>query len=617
VTLRAMPYQDPGVVPDGGSADLDLTLAVGMATDVGSVRELNEDSVHYLVPVDEAARRSKGAIFLVADGMGGHQAGEVASRWAAEQVTYEYYADADNDPGNSLVRALKAANQTLYDQAQADPAKLGMGTTMVAAVVLGRSVYVVNVGDSRAYFINKREIGQITEDHSWVEEQVQAGLMTREQAERHPQRNLITRALGSKPAVEVDLFKGTIQEGDILLLCSDGLSGSLSEQQMAAIARAELPPQAALRLIALAKEQKAEDNISVLIVRAAAAQGQQAGRPRVAKAKAMGDEIPTEAVPADRVSAKHPEVEHRGRPFSPAAVKAWLQDLAERLPWSDGQRQKVFAVLVPVVLVCCLCAVVTGFWAMSHFLVGKPTKAPRLAGIHYENLTNIDLDQLAISLGYTDTMEMFAANQIQFDPARPMPVDLLPAQRGVFVAGLARDWKCPEHPEHSIPFQGGTYTCTLTMADREYAVRLELQFHDQENGKLSGRQVRVFGYQDKEGAPVTAQLIELGKSQVLGRPAWDLVYDKNYKWGALEWVYSTMDHSPYSPVEMGSCPTLRRGDPILLRGTWLPGRPGEAMSFQANSIYRFGANVYVPEACQPNQTPKPTVTLIPRADQKP
>jgi serine/threonine protein phosphatase PrpC len=129
----------------------ELELWVGVQSDTGPVRDLNEDHADFFVPADEGQRHEKGAIFLVADGMGGHQAGEVASRTAAKRVMYEYYADTAHPAGDCLVRAFKVANQVLYDQAQADSSKVGMGTTMVAAVVLGRQVYVANVGDSRAY----------------------------------------------------------------------------------------------------------------------------------------------------------------------------------------------------------------------------------------------------------------------------------------------------------------------------------------------------------------------------------------------------------------------------------------------------------------------------------
>lgn len=245
-----------------------LDLVAAKLTDVGRARPHNEDYVDYYIPPDPGQLSHKGAIYVVADGMGGHQAGEVASQGAVELAISQYYSDATHDIGTSLVRAFRAANQQIHAQAQSDPSKGGMGTTLVAAVILGRKVYVANVGDSRAYLINRQGITRITEDHSWVEEQVRAGLLTPEQAKRHPQRNLVTRALGSKPAVEVDLFEGEIGAGDTLLLCSDGLTGRVEDQELAAMVREHPPQRAAKMLVDLANERGGNDNITVLIVSA-------------------------------------------------------------------------------------------------------------------------------------------------------------------------------------------------------------------------------------------------------------------------------------------------------------------------------------------------------------
>ena len=244
----------------------EIDLEAVKLTDTGRVRPHNEDYVDSFVPPDPQQQARKGAIYLVADGMGGHQAGEVASRGAVETTIQRYYADTSRDVGKSLVRSVQAANQQIHAQAQADPSKTGMGTTLVAAVILGRKVYVANVGDSRAYLINKSSMTQITDDHSWVEEQVRAGLLTPDQAKRHPQRNLVTRALGSKPSVDVDLFEGEVSTGDVIFLCSDGLTGRVEDHEIAAIVRDYPPHEAARLLIAAANERGGSDNITVLIV---------------------------------------------------------------------------------------------------------------------------------------------------------------------------------------------------------------------------------------------------------------------------------------------------------------------------------------------------------------
>jgi len=265
-------------------------------TDVGRVRSHNEDYVDFYVPPDARQLERKGAIYLVADGMGGHQAGEVASQGAVELVIGRYYSDTTHDVGTSLVRAFRAANKLIYDQAQADPAKAGMGTTLVAAVILGRKVYLANVGDSRAYLINKAGIVQITEDHSWVEEQVRAGLLTPEQAVHHPQRNLVTRALGTKPSVDVDLFEGELGRGDFLLMCSDGLTGRVEDQEITSLVAGHPLEEAARLLVALANERGGNDNITVLLVGDA-------------------DEVPTVAAPVVAPVAAAPIARRQTREF--------------------------------------------------------------------------------------------------------------------------------------------------------------------------------------------------------------------------------------------------------------------------------------------------------------
>lgn len=303
-----------------------LDLDVGKLTDVGRARPHNEDYVDYAIPADGQQLARKGSLFLVADGMGGHQAGEVASQGAVETAIEYYYQDTGRDVPTSLVRAFRAANQHLYDQAQSDASKAGMGTTLVAAVVLGRKVTVANVGDSRAYLINQQGITQITEDHSWVEEQVRAGLLTQEQAQKHPQRNLVTRALGSKPSVEVDLFEGEISAGDALLLCSDGLTGRVSDPEISTIVQQHGPQEAARRLVAEANERGGNDNITVLIVSAQ-------------------EEAPTIKAPV---------------------IPAPGERAGRRLP------------LVPILvgLAILILVAATGVWAWSSGLIGAPDEAP-------------------------------------------------------------------------------------------------------------------------------------------------------------------------------------------------------------------------------------------------
>jgi len=245
--------------------DLEITFAHG--TDIGQVRNHNEDFVAVCDPT-EPDQKLKGRLFIVADGMGGYQAGEVASRLAAETVQREYYADPSDEPVTRLQNAVQAANTQVYQSAHGDRAHAGMGTTVVVTAILNNKACIASVGDSRAYLVRNGEIIQITQDHSLVGEQIRAGLLTKEQARTHPQRNVITRALGSQPVVQVDTFEGDLANGDILFMCSDGLTGHVPESRLTETVTALPPDQAVQRLIELANQDGGTDNISVIVLRA-------------------------------------------------------------------------------------------------------------------------------------------------------------------------------------------------------------------------------------------------------------------------------------------------------------------------------------------------------------
>jgi serine/threonine protein phosphatase PrpC len=219
-----------------------------------------------LVPKDPKLMERKGAIFVVADGMGGHAAGEVASEIAVETIREEYYEAASDEVTEVLAQVIKQANQVIYDRATEQASRAGMGTTCVVVVVRGALAYIANVGDSRVYLIRDGQIRQLTHDHSWVAEQVRAGMLTDEQARTHAHRNVITRALGTQPEVEADLFVETLQDDDFLLLCSDGLSGPVSDEEMNRIISSSPPQEAVRALIAQANEQGGPDNITAVLV---------------------------------------------------------------------------------------------------------------------------------------------------------------------------------------------------------------------------------------------------------------------------------------------------------------------------------------------------------------
>ncbi|GHO82057.1 protein phosphatase [Dictyobacter formicarum] len=244
-----------------------LALNVAQRTDVGRKRQHNEDSVAYIIPKDQQLLEQKGALFIVADGMGGHAAGEVASEIAVDSVCTLYYQDADPDVPASLTRAIRYANATIYQRATENAQHSGMGTTCVVAVLRGNIAYIANVGDSRAYLVRHGQVRQISLDHSWVAEQVRMGQMSEEEAQMHSMRNIITRSLGPFPDVEVDVFVEQVEEGDALVLCSDGLCGMINDQELTSIVEQFGPQESVYRLVEYANAQGGVDNITAIVAR--------------------------------------------------------------------------------------------------------------------------------------------------------------------------------------------------------------------------------------------------------------------------------------------------------------------------------------------------------------
>ncbi len=245
---------------------------VGVCTDVGRRRALNEDSYLAL----DLGRGNQGgpALYVVADGMGGYDAGEVASGLAV-QIVAELAREAiasSVKPGDDGEQArlwlrhwVGEANRAVHEARQA--ASSEMGTTLVAALVMGATATIANVGDSRCYHVGPHGIKRVTVDHSLVERLVSAGQITRAEADGHPQRNVIYRAIGDRAEVEVDLYEQALAAGEALLLCSDGLCGMVPDERIYAIwTSAATPQQACDRLVAAANEAGGEDNITVVVV---------------------------------------------------------------------------------------------------------------------------------------------------------------------------------------------------------------------------------------------------------------------------------------------------------------------------------------------------------------
>lgn len=243
-----------------------IVSSVGAKTDLGRVRENNEDKFEFYVPDDEDTLVRKGALYAVADGMGGHAAGQIASELALKTVIGQYYSDPALEIVGSIRSAVQAANAVIHGASQAIVERSGMGTTLSALVIRGEEVFIAQVGDSRCYRLRGGKLEQLTEDHSWVNEQVQRGGMSRADAEQSPFRNIITRSLGNLPTVEPDIFQQELHEGDVFLLCSDGLTGEVSDDELKEALRNSSPSKAAWDLVELALNHGGKDNVTVLIV---------------------------------------------------------------------------------------------------------------------------------------------------------------------------------------------------------------------------------------------------------------------------------------------------------------------------------------------------------------
>jgi len=246
-----------------------LLVELGSLSDPGQVRELNEDDfgTPETMEISLDLVEQKGRLYAVADGMGGHAAGEVASQQAISTLFKEYYASPSAEITKKMKEAIEIANAEVHAQASLDRAKAGMGTTLVAAVLQGDDLYVANVGDSRAYLVREQSIEQITRDHSWVNEQVQADIITEQEAREHLYRNIITRSLGTKPDVDIDFFKRKLQLGDVLVLCCDGLSNEVEDDEIARIVSTNGAQESVQALIDLANQRGGPDNITTIVVR--------------------------------------------------------------------------------------------------------------------------------------------------------------------------------------------------------------------------------------------------------------------------------------------------------------------------------------------------------------
>ena len=227
-------------------------------SETGKLREQNEDAIY----CDDQT-----GVYIVADGMGGHQAGEVASREAIRTFLAAYEEGKKEEVTDRIISSMAKANEAVFQESLQEETRQGMGTTFTCAVVQGNRAVFGHVGDSRAYLYRKGTLRQITRDHSYVMEMVKQGKLTLEEAAVHPQRNVITRAIGTKEPMGSDLYMEEIKSGDRILLCSDGLTSMVDDAAIATILEEEQPVEQSARALAkTANENGGKDNISVILI---------------------------------------------------------------------------------------------------------------------------------------------------------------------------------------------------------------------------------------------------------------------------------------------------------------------------------------------------------------
>jgi len=268
-TFSATRVQKPesGIIPS--FMPMRPGVEVAAVSDVGCQRENNEDSYLYWEPVSDEQFQHKGRLAIVADGMGGHEGGQDASRIAIEAIREMYAVEAQSDPQSLLDAGFREAHARIHDYALKNEHLRGMGTTATAVAVLGKQLYYAHIGDSRLYRVRGSEVSRLTHDHSYVSRLVADGVLTEEEAEVHPQRNILTAALGVGPEIAPDAPAQPIflQSKDHLVLCSDGLWGLVNDQEIRTFVTKQKPQAACQAMVDLAKKRGGPDNITVQILR--------------------------------------------------------------------------------------------------------------------------------------------------------------------------------------------------------------------------------------------------------------------------------------------------------------------------------------------------------------
>jgi protein phosphatase len=246
-------------------------IEIGGLSDVGCHRDNNEDYYSYWEPESEEEFAQKGRLAVVADGMGGYEGGQEASRLAVE-IIVETYRSAADDPQAALLASLQAAHEQIRQYGEKHPRLLGMGTTCTALALNGRRLYFAHVGDSRLYLVRGDKISRLTKDHSYVGRLLESGIISSREAETHPQRHILTAALGAGIPLEADFPESPIQleADDVLVLCTDGLWGQVEEKELLQVVGANSAADACHLLVGMAKHRGGPDNITVQILRLSA-----------------------------------------------------------------------------------------------------------------------------------------------------------------------------------------------------------------------------------------------------------------------------------------------------------------------------------------------------------
>ncbi len=273
-TLDIQALVDAGLIADPKATVAYPEVRIAAKTDMGMVREYNEDKFEFYEPEDPEILKLRGSLYAVADGMGGAAAGQIASEQTLHMLIEAYYnyyniGTVEGEPIDvelALTSAVRVANGIVRSYTNQRPDWSGMGATLTCVVLVRNQAFVAQVGDSRGYLIRDGRIRQVTQDHSWVEEQVRSGLLSRQEAEDSPYRNVITRSIGTLATVEPDVFVEFVRTGDIWVLCTDGLTAYIADDEIRHWCLELAPAEAVRKLIQMAKDRGGRDNITAMVL---------------------------------------------------------------------------------------------------------------------------------------------------------------------------------------------------------------------------------------------------------------------------------------------------------------------------------------------------------------